>query len=77
MKRNFEKKPKLLKVLIHGNSLYSLLHSQQSPEGSEGKEAPKVTKQEVNDLSVYCVCVCVCAVLSVCCVLSACECVRD
>lgn len=45
-------KNKLLKVLIHGNGFYSLLHFQQSPEGSEGKEAPKVTKQEVNDLSV-------------------------
>lgn len=48
----FGKKNKLLKVLIHGNGFYFLLHFQQSPEGSEGKEAPKVTKQEVNDLSV-------------------------
>lgn len=51
-KKLWIKNPQLLKVLIHGNGLYSLLHFQQSPEGSEGKEAPKVTKQEVNDLSV-------------------------
>lgn len=51
-KNRNQKKFQILVQCTHDKSLYSWLHFQQSPEGSEGKEAPKVTKQEVNDLSV-------------------------